>query len=159
VLRLVLDTNIVLDWLLFNDTSLDPLRRQPADQRAIILTHEFAITELERVLTYPIFKLTADRQQTLLQRYRDQTQFVAMPEGFSARQLLLPEGFPHCRDADDQPFLALCLHARADALVTKDKALLKLRKRARKYGVTLLDPPAFASRLSSSVTPVDATPV
>lgn len=159
MLKLVLDTNIVLDWLLFNDANLDSLRRQLAEQRAVVLTHDFAIQELQRVLTYPQFQLSSDRQHQLLESYRQQTRQAVAPADFNTEHLLLPEGFPRCRDADDQPFLALCLHARADALVTKDKALLKLRKRAQKYGVALLDVPALASRLSSPVVPVDALTV
>jgi predicted nucleic acid-binding protein len=63
-----------------------------------------------------------------------------MPEGFSRETLLLPSNFPRCRDGDDQPFLALAYHARAEGLLTKDKAILKLRKKVRKFGVSILAP-------------------
>jgi predicted nucleic acid-binding protein len=52
---------------------------------------------------------------------------------------MLPPGFPRCRDPDDDHFLALAHHAAADALVSKDRAVLKLRRRARKFGVRILD--------------------
>ena len=38
---------------------------------------------------------------------------------------------PRCRDRDDQKFLELAARAQADVLVSKDKALLKLRGRTR----------------------------
>lgn len=39
-----------------------------------------------------------------------------------------PEGgLPHCRDTDDQKFLALAAHAQADALVSGDAGLLTLK--------------------------------
>ena len=38
-------------------------------------------------------------------------------------------GLPRCRDADDQIFLEAALAARADVLVTKDRALLELNRR------------------------------
>jgi len=62
-----------------------------------------------------------------------------MPPDFASDRLLLPPGFPHCRDPDDDIFLALAHHTRAAALVTRDKLLLKLRKRARKHGLAILD--------------------
>jgi predicted nucleic acid-binding protein len=52
--------------------------------------------------------------------------------------LHLPPGFPRCRDRDDEIFIALAYHARADGLVTKDKAVLKLRRKVRKYDVSIL---------------------
>jgi predicted nucleic acid-binding protein len=72
---------------------------------------------------------------------------VALPEGFAPSNLLLPAGFPRCLDTDDQHFLALAYHARADALLTKDSQLLRLKKRAARFGVTILSPTEFAARL------------
>lgn len=41
---------------------------------------------------------------------------------------------PRCRDPDDQKFLELARDGAADFLVTKDKALLKLRRISRDPG-------------------------
>lgn len=139
-LKLILDTNIVLDWLVFHDTSMAGL--QPAlDQGLIeIVTHEPAIVELRRVLTYPQFKLAIDQQQELLARYNAQTRVVTVPAE-------LPANFPRCRDHDDQHFLDLAYHERADGLVSKDDAILELTKRVQKFGVTVLDPEQLAAKL------------
>jgi hypothetical protein len=41
----------------------------------------------------------------------------------------VPASLPRCRDPHDQKFLELALAAQADALVTKDQALLELARR------------------------------
>jgi putative PIN family toxin of toxin-antitoxin system len=138
--RLVLDTNIVLDCLVFRDPSMHELMAAIAAQRIQPLVHQLALDELERVLAYPQCRLAAPQQRLVLDRYLAAAALIPMPEGFSSETLLLPPGFPRCRDGDDQPFLALAYHARADGLVTKDKAVLKLRRKARKFGVAILAP-------------------
>ena len=138
-LRLVLDTNVVLDWLLFTDPLLDSLTHAVSAQQASLLTHTHALNELQRVLGYDVFKLNDARQATLFQQYRHQVRDYELPADFALNNLLLPPNFPACKDPDDQPFLALAYHAHADALVTRDKALLALRKRARKFGVIIVD--------------------
>ena len=149
-LKLILDTNIVLDWLVFRDTSVAEL--QPALDRGHIelLTHPPALDELRRVLAYAQFKLAMDRQQELFSQYRSHTRLVNLPDGLHLDNLGLPLGFPRCRDRDDQHFLALAYHQRVDALVSKDAAILELSKRLRKFSVTVLDPAQLARRLSHS---------
>jgi uncharacterized protein len=139
VLKLVLDTNMALDWLLFRTPKLEPFRTAVTVGAVHLVTHDFAIEELRRVLTYPLLKASPQQQHEALTQYIASTRVPVLPERFNVTQLLLPDGFPRCSDGDDQPFLALCLHASADALVTQDKALLKLRKRAARFGVRIVD--------------------
>jgi len=136
-LKLVLDTNVVLDWLVFSVPSVQALSERQAIQ-VTLLTHEPALIELQRVLNYPAFKLDHSRQQAIMARYRLLTTQPTLPDEFSLQNQQLPTDFPICKDPDDQHFLALAFHAHADALVTKDKALLALRKRARKFGVAII---------------------
>jgi putative PIN family toxin of toxin-antitoxin system len=138
-MRLILDTNIVLEWLVFNDPSTAVLKTAMTSRRVSICTHPILIDELHRVLAYPALKLDADRQSSVFNDYRTQTTLAAVPEKLARDNLLLPAGFPQCRDRDDQPFIALAYHAKADALVTRDKAVLKLRKRAARFGVAIVD--------------------
>jgi putative PIN family toxin of toxin-antitoxin system len=140
-IRLVLDTNIVLDWLLFKHVSMNVLRQGIQDQWIEVITYPPALDELRRVLTYPQFKLDASRQEEVLDLYRTQVSIPTLPEGYSLEHLMLPAGFPRCSDRDDEHFLALAHHAGADALVTKDKAVLRLRKRAGKFGLKILNVP------------------
>lgn len=148
VSKLVLDTNIVLDWLVFADESAEALRDDIAQGRIVALTHDLALEELRRVLGYKQLRLDASRQRDVFESYKAATTRATVPEGFAAENLLLPPSFPLCRDPDDQHFLALAFHAKADALVSKDKAVLKVRRHARRFGVeivTLRELPALAS--------------
>jgi putative PIN family toxin of toxin-antitoxin system len=144
-MRLVLDTNVVLDCFVFHAPAMHELLAGIDAQRVQALVNEHSLDELTRVLAYPQCRLAEGEQQSVLTRYVGAATRVTMPAGFSRDTLLLPPGFPHCRDRDDQPFLALAWHAGADALVTKDKAILKMRKKVRKFGVTVLSPAEFAS--------------
>ena len=38
-LRWVVDTNVVIDWLMFNDPYMNPMRERVADGRLVVLTH------------------------------------------------------------------------------------------------------------------------
>jgi predicted nucleic acid-binding protein len=136
---LVLDTNIVLDWLLFADPLVELLTHAVTATGLALITHLPALEELQRVLGYDAFKLEPVRQAWLLEQYRRHTCHRELPPEFAMDNLLLPTDFPLCKDPDDQHFLALCYHTGADALVTRDKAVLALRKRARKFGVTIID--------------------
>lgn len=138
-IRLVLDTNVVIDWLVFDDPFMNPLRHGVRDSRIRVLTHLPAIEELERVLAYPQLKLGHARQKEIFAQYMAQTTLAAVPVGFSTKQLMLPGGFPRCRDRDDEPFLALAFHTKADALASRDNAVFGLKSRAAKFGVTILN--------------------
>lgn len=138
-LRVVLDTNVAIDWLVFDHPFMTPLREGLRDGRACVLSYEPAIAELRRVLGYPALKLAVERREKILAQYLAHAHLVEMPADFTLQSLLTPAGFPRCRDPDDQHFLALAFHTRADALVSRDAAVLKLRKRARKFGVPVLD--------------------
>lgn len=138
--RLVLDTNIVLDCLVFRDSATRDLTAAIEARRVQALVHRHALDELERVLAYPQCRLAVTEQRQVLDRYLTAATLAPMPDGFSRDTLLLPPGFPRCRDRDDEPFLALAYHAGADGLVTKDRAVLKLRRKARRFGVAILAP-------------------
>ena len=54
----------------------------------------------------------------------------------------------HCTDADDQKFIDLAIAARAHTLVTRDKALLRLaRKAAERHGVRICKPEVWSVEL------------
>lgn len=147
-MKLVLDTNIVLDWLVFEDARLSELQRAWDEQRLELITHMPALEELRRVLTYPQFKLSESEQQTVLGSYRSHVQVMPLPDGVTMENLGMPAGFPRCKDCDDDHFLALAYHHHADAVVSKDRAVLDLAKRARKFGVTVLSPLQLTIKLN-----------
>jgi putative PIN family toxin of toxin-antitoxin system len=118
---LVLDTNVVLDLLHFDDAMARPLRLALEDGRVGCVVAQATLEEWRRVLTYPGFALDAARQAGLLARYQ------ALSERVEAAGV--PGGLPNCSDPDDQKFLELAAAAGAQGLVSKDRALLKLRRR------------------------------
>jgi len=136
-MKLILDTNIVLDWLVFNDSSTHALQAALVAGRIEAMAHRMTLDELCRVLAYPNLQLDPALQRTLFAKYCDYAVNVELPQ-FARQNLLLPAGFPMCRDTDDQPFLALAFHTKA-TLVSKDKAVLRLRKSASRFGVSIVE--------------------
>jgi len=129
-LRLVLDTNIWLDWLVFGDTGIARIRQLQGAGHLEICIDAACEAELLRVLGYPFGKRTlgrAEQQRAIAQCRRIATRVDAAASAAERARL------PSCRDPDDQKFLDAALAARADVLVTKDRALLELarRKKAR----------------------------
>ncbi len=127
--RLVLDTNVWLDWLVFADPAMIPVREAVDLRRVEIYIDEACEAELERVLAYDLGKhsIDAGRQAKCLAACRS----VALRIGDVA-----PNGqLPICRDPDDQKFLEAALAARADFLVTKDQALLELARRVPQFRI------------------------
>lgn len=124
--RLVLDTNVWLDWLVFADPAVGPIRQAVQDRRIEIVMDQPCEAELERVLSYPIRGSVAPAD----------VQALWMVEALGMVRRLkrngngaVPPSLPRCRDPDDQKFLELARDGDADFLVTRDKALLALARR------------------------------
>lgn len=133
-MRLVLDTQVWLDWLVFDEPALAGLRAEIGAGRAEVLIDAACLAELERVLAYP------------LGRKVDVAACLARCEKFSTRvkpekEDILHE-LPQCRDPDDQKFLTLAAGARADCLVTRDRELLRLARRCASW-LAILPPGSF----------------
>ena len=150
---LVLDTNVVIDWLVFDHPFMNPLRDGVRGKQVRVLTHTPALDELKRVLAYRQLKIDETRQREIFDRYCSQTEIATMPPDFGLKQLMLPGGFPRCRDRDDEHFLALAYHARADALVSRDNAVYGLKSRAAKFGLTIWNVPQMIEALSPMTSP------
>lgn len=119
-MRLVLDTNIWLDWLVFCNPAVMPLKSACSEGLVRIAINAVCLEELGRVLAYPEFELDAATRNTLFTQVRDCTYRV---------ETMLLSPLPRCPDPDDQKFLELARDAQADWLITKDKALLSLAKK------------------------------
>lgn len=142
-MRLVLDTNVIMELLHWHDPRCAPIAAALAAGRATGFTDAACLAELERVAGYPQFALDAAAQAALLARYRSLARAVdASPPA---------PPLPRCRDADDQKFLELAARCAADLLITRDKELLRLNRR-RRYPNALSAPFAI-------VTPEQAAPL
>lgn len=118
--RLVLDTNIVLDLLHYTQNDAQPLLPLLESGSFVALADARTLDELARVVGYPQFGLDAASGAALCARYRALVEMIAEGEA---------PPLPRCKDRDDQKFLELAARGRADGLVSKDNALLKLKKR------------------------------
>lgn len=140
-LRLVLDTNVWLDWLVFADAGVAPIQKAVTRGTALLFISSVCEAELIRVLGYKLSQhtLNADEQADALSRLREIARAVHTrdtPHEIAA--------LPKCADPDDQMFLELARDCRADALITKDGDLLALATRkVRPLPFRILTPLAF----------------
>lgn len=141
MLRLVLDTNIWLDWLVFDDPGIKVLQKMVTAGEAEIVINAGCEAELLRVLAYPLQKWTldADRQKHCLAACRAVAQAVETPCTIS---------LPACADPDDQKFLELAAGSKARYLLSKDRALLALAQRKPPLPFHIVTPQTFASHHS-----------
>jgi len=136
VIRLVLDTNVWLDWLVFKDAGLEPLRKAHAAGGLEVVIDEACEAELRRVLAYDLgkYRLDVSRQERTMEEMRK----------ISSKITTSVSSLPRCADPDDQKFLELAYRGKADVLVTSDNALLGL---ARKTPFEILNPVRFRRRV------------
>jgi putative PIN family toxin of toxin-antitoxin system len=121
-MRAVLDTNVLVSALLFNQGRLSWLR--PCWQQGQLkpVLAEPTARELLRVLAYPKFRLQAADRERLLE------DLLPWCESWSAA---IPSSTHRVRDSHDQVFLDLALAAGTLVLVSGDADLLALREVAR----------------------------
>ncbi len=122
--RVVFDTNVLLSLFVFADSRFAPMRGEVVSGRWIALTSAPCLAEYRRVLGYPLFELSVERQAAAYAAYLELVQII---DGPSRAEIVLPK----CQDKDDQKFLELARDGQADWLVTADKLLLKLRRGKR----------------------------
>ena len=120
-MRLILDTNVVIDMLHFSDPHTQMLAAGLVSGQWQCFTDTPCLAELERVCAYPEFGLDVAAQQSLLARYQQQSS-VCDASGEENYPL------PRCRDRDDQKFLILAARCNADLLITRDKQVLRLAR-------------------------------
>jgi uncharacterized protein len=126
----VLDTNVVLDWLLFADTQAQPLAQAIEGRQLRWISTAAMRDELAEVLRRPPLCDHIGNSERVLQtfdRLADRVDAAAP----APRYL-------RCRDGDDQKFLDLALAHHATWLLTRDKALLELRRRTLPMGPQIL---------------------
>lgn len=141
---LLLDTNVVLDWLAFGDTAIVPIAEAVASGRVRLISSAACIDELQRALGYKAVKLDAAAQARALATYRGRVDLRDAPPEGSLPML------PRCEDRDDQKFLELAWHARVRWLVSRDKALLKLAPKLARMGrFAVIPPAAFSAALQA----------
>lgn len=121
-MSVVLDTNVALDLLVFADAATEPLQSALTRGQLDWLATAAMRDEFECVLEYPQIAsrlaLAGSAAIQVLARFDRQARIVAPP----------PRAPVTCSDPDDQKFIDLAVSRRC-LLLTKDAAVLKLRKK------------------------------
>ena len=135
---IVIDTNVVLDWLVFEDPAVHAL------------TAAFAAGHVDWIATVEMRDELAHVLERGLAAQRS-TSSGKVLAAFDAHARVLPcpppsttvEAGWRCSDPDDQKFIDLARHAGARWLLSRDRAVLKLARRARSAGLRILVPSAW----------------
>lgn len=136
-MKVVLDTGVIVSALLFPRGQVAWLRDRWTTGSIRPLVSRAAVDELIRVLAYPKFKLSGSEVDTVLAAYLPFTETV------DVRPIRDEPRLPACDDPDDREFLCLALDGEAEALVTGDDDLLRLRDKAP---FPILTPAQFRDR-------------
>ncbi len=133
----VLDTNVLLDLLVFRNPGVAALAQAVTAGRLRWLGCAEMRGELAHVLRHaPLGRFQADieRALTFADTYM---QLTALPTPLPTLRL-------RCSDPQDQMFVDLALHHRAAWLLTRDRALLKLARKAGLRGLRICPPERWA---------------
>jgi predicted nucleic acid-binding protein len=131
---IVLDTNVVLDWLLFRDPSSRSFAAAIAVQGLRWVASLAMREELASVLSRGLAQARNTEPAVVLAAWDAQVTLVeAAPVLPSAMGL-------QCSDPDDQKFLDLAHAQRASWLLSRDSAVLKLARRARHLNLAISVP-------------------
>jgi uncharacterized protein len=128
--RIVIDTNAVLDWLLFADPAAQALGRAVEAGRVAWIGTAAMRDEMAHVLAGGLAAQRGLQQAPVLAAWHRHCALQPAPAPAPWR----------CTDPDDQPFIDLALAAGARWLVSRDKALLKMARRARPLGLSIVTP-------------------
>ena len=127
----VVDTQVVMDWLVFNDPRVSPLVAALTSGALRWLVAPAMRDEIRHVLG-----------RGVAARYSPDLAFIEAQFDAHSETVDMVEPSPRlvCRDPDDQKFIDLALARSARWLVSRDKALLTLAKRAKLRGLLVLKP-------------------
>jgi putative PIN family toxin of toxin-antitoxin system len=127
--RLVLDTNVILDLLVFQDPAAEVIRKVLDAKLVDAVRTEESMLELMDVIQRPSFKLSKEQQHIILKQWEDSSRLLGTADMTQAPFT--------CRDPDDQVFLDTAYSIRPVFLLSKDLRVLELRAIAKRHGVEI----------------------
>lgn len=122
---LILDTNIVLDLLVFQDPRANWIRDGIARGQFELIYSSEMLLELTDVIARPQFAQSAYDQSTVLSSWTQMAIHKPTPPRCSFR----------CDDPDDQAFIDLAYHYRPSQLLSKDRKVLQMQRTLGEHGV------------------------
>lgn len=134
----VLDTNVLLDLLVFADSRAQGLQRALQAGALLPLATAAMFDELADVLSRPFLARWQVDAAAVLAQARRLCQQVEAPGPTACRA-------PRCADPDDQIFIDLAWSRPTRWLFSRDRALLDLARAARARGLGVLTPAAWAA--------------
>ena len=143
----VIDTNVALDLLVFDDPATAALRQALEQGRLRWLATAAMREELQRVLGYP--KLAA----RIAFHGRDCKVVLAAMDRLCHWTEAAPKAVFTCADADDQKFIDLAVRHRSP-LLSKDLHITSMRKRLATVGVVVT--PRWAMPEGEAPAPLQA---
>jgi predicted nucleic acid-binding protein len=129
-----LDTNALFDWLLFFDPGMAPLSAAIVSGHVRWVATASMRAEFDHVLARGLAAAATPAAKGTLDTAWDRHCSECAPPPSAAPRL-------RCTDPDDQKFLDLAVATGARWLVSRDRALLKLSRRALGQGL-IIAPPA-----------------
>lgn len=129
--RIVLDTNVWLDLLVFADPRATPLRAALDSGAVTAVVDAGCREEWQRVLGYPLLRLEPSRRDALVAAFDALAWTLPAESGVEVERVALPR----CRDPDDQKFLELAQASGARWLLSRDRHLLSLARRCKREGL------------------------
>ena len=147
--RIVIDTNVCLDLLVFHDPRWASLLAALETGAVEAVTRADCRDEYNLVLHYSHLPLDAASRPVAASRFDALVKVVAPAAS--------PVRLPACTDRDDQKFLEIARDAGAGVLITKDKALLKLARKTAQAGLfRILLPEAWVKQQAEAA--LEASP-
>lgn len=137
--RVVIDTNVCLDLLVFEDPATQPLLDALHAGAMVAATCGDCRGEWHRVLRYPRLGLSETDGARLEKAYDALFINDLMSDVYAS---VHADRVPRCADPDDQKFLELAWKSGAACLITRDKALLRLDRASRRRGLCAISTPA-----------------
>ena len=135
---LILDTQVVMDWLVFDEPSLSPLVSALQSGELRWIATEAMKAELLHVIGRGVAARYSPDMARIHGAFERHCRLVDTP--------ILGMARPRCSDPDDQKFIDLGLFFAASQptwLISRDRAVLKVGKRAAKFGLPILSPAAW----------------
>ena len=130
---IVIDTNVVLDWLLFDDPRVALVSGAVTSGRARWIASTSMRDELDHVLRRGIPSRQGHPTDAVVAAFDRWSTIVEAATGAFTPSL-------RCSDVDDQKFIDLAIQQRASVLVSRDRAVLRLARAAAPIGLRIVIP-------------------
>ncbi|MDC8786764.1 putative toxin-antitoxin system toxin component, PIN family [Roseateles koreensis] len=140
---LVIDTQVVMDWLVFNDARVQTLVQALTEKKVRWLGQAAMLDEILHVLGRGVAASYGPDPLLVTQGFAQYCEMTTVAPPRAERLI--------CRDRDDQMFIDLAVAVRARWLVSRDRAVLALAKRARAFGVDILTPERWTAEFGTTL--------